>query len=108
MLSTVFINELQGRKKKALMERKDKALKTIHEKIVNLKAEVAKVEDKVKDELTQAYEKKLKKVENQRKQLDMRHKQVEEAEALLDFYARTGQREKLAELMEQLNIQYEN
>ena len=107
-VSSAFMNELQSRKQKALMERKDKALQTVHQKIVALKQEVERVENRVHEELTMAYQRKMKKVENQRKQLDKRHETIQNVEELMTHYAETGQNDKLAELMAQLDIQYEN
>ncbi|XP_045178915.2 uncharacterized protein LOC123538687 [Mercenaria mercenaria] len=107
-LSSEFIRELQRRKSRALGVRKDKALANIHEKIQRLKKEMEGVEEAVTEELTLAYQRKMKKVEKQRKQLDEKHDQVKEAERLLEYYTMTGQEDKIAELIEQFNIQYEN
>lgn len=107
-LASEFIRELQRRKCISLNERKNKALANIHDKIERLKKEMIRVEEVVTEELALAYKRKMKKVDKQKKQMDEKHSQIKEAERLLEYYAMTGQEDKIAELAAQFNIQFEN
>lgn len=107
-LAAEFVRELQRRRSDALEERKNKALANMSVKIDDLKLEMERVGKAVTEELRSAYKSKVKKVENQQKHLDEKKKQLKEAERLMHYYAMTGQDEKLAELMAQINMHTAN
>lgn len=106
-LSIEFIKELHDIKQRTFAERKDRAMIELHMRCFRVKREMKMVEKAVVEELNRAYIRKKKKVENQAKQMDKKQEQLEEAQRLLAFYARTGQHDKLAELMRQINLHHE-
>lgn len=102
-LSAAFINELQSIKSKSLDKRKEKALAELHERIQTMKNEMEKIEDAVTEELAKAYEKKMKKSRKQKEKMDEKQQQLREAERLLNFYARTGQHDKIRAMNDELD-----
>ena len=101
-VSSAFLNELQSRKKDVLMKRKRKALDMVGAKLIAIKQQVKMVEKQVKGELHAAYKKKLKKTENQRQNLTERQKEIDNVEEMLNHYIATGQMDKVAELMREV------
>lgn len=102
-LSAAFINELQVIKSESLDKRKEKALAELHERIQTMKNEMEKIEDAVTLELAKAYERKMKKSAKQREKMNEKQKQLREAERLLNFYAQTGQHDKIRAMNEELD-----
>ena len=102
-LSAAFINELQVIKSKSLDKRKEKALAELHERIQTMKYEMEKIEDAVTLELAKAYDRKMKKSAKQREKMNEKQKQLRDAERLLNFYAQTGQHDKIRAMNEELD-----
>ncbi|KAL4217043.1 hypothetical protein ACF0H5_023499 [Mactra antiquata] len=101
--ATEFVREMHSQKDDSFRDRKDRALDNVKAKCDHVREEMARVEKCVIVELEKAYEKKRKRVENQSKQVDENRAKLAEAERLLFFYARTGQADKLQELVDQIN-----
>ena len=98
-ISQAFVDELQGRKKDVLEERKEKAKALLAAKLVAIKQQVRGVERSMRKELHYAFKEKKKKAKIQRKNLTDRQKEIENVEEQLRHYVATGQQDKIAELM---------
>ncbi|XP_052815324.1 RNA-binding protein 25-like [Mya arenaria] len=102
-LSAAFINELQAIKSKSLESRKEKALAELHTRIQRMKDEMEKIEDVVTAELSKAYERKIKKSVKQQQVMNDRKRQLKDAKKWIDFYASTGQHDKIREMRDELH-----
>ena len=107
-VSTAFLSELQSRKRRALVKRKQKALNIVAAKMIAIKQQVMMVERQIRQELNSAYASKLQKAENQRQRLAEKQKDIETAEDLVHHYIQTGQNDKARELMRLVYSQNQN